>query len=173
MDKALIAFAGAAAGVLLAWIKSYVDYLTQSKRELYVAALACRDRLAKIEYAVRELEDETRSHAHEKGWRSALTSLGDDDWRRQTIDNELEHLGADLDHYRKGIAPIRSIGLRKTHLRISDELTELLIKHDLDRIGRHSKSIDNALRRMPFFKRRLSITGGALLRNTPLLKRRC
>jgi len=94
MDMALTALIGSVAGRILAWVKSYVDYLGTTKRELCVAALGCRNRLTKVDHALSALHDETRRRAQETDWRRALESLAKDDWRRQTDDDEIADLGA-------------------------------------------------------------------------------
>jgi hypothetical protein len=145
MSATLAALAGALAGVVVARIWDYVDYVRESKRALDLTALGCRDRLAKIGHAVDALPPETRQRASEVGWRQALEELDPADWRRTTIRDELLNLGSSLDAYLAAMAPIRSRDVRQRHLELYGRLTEILITWELAPAEEVVAELDRAL----------------------------
>jgi hypothetical protein len=147
------AIAGGLAGVISARIWDYVAYLRESKRALYLAALASRDRLEKILHAVDALPEEMRDRAARDGWRTVIDQLDSDDWRRKTIQNELSHLGGSLDDYLAAMAPIRSHGERATHLRLHGRMTNILITHELAPAGRIIADVDREVERVGWIAR--------------------
>lgn len=97
MSATLAAIAGALAGLVVARIWDYVDYLQESKRALDLAALECRDRLTKIGHAVDALPRQVRQRVAQDRWREVLEDSNATDWQRATIGDELGNLGTSLD----------------------------------------------------------------------------
>jgi hypothetical protein len=145
MSATLAAIAGALAGLVVARIWDYVDYLQESKRALDLAALECRDRLTKIGHAVDALPPQVRQRVAQDGWREVLEDSNATDWQRATIGDELGNLGTSLDRYLAAIAPIRSREVRETHLKLYRRLTEILITHDLALADRTIDELDRTI----------------------------
>jgi hypothetical protein len=112
---------GAAAGLITAWVKGYLDYLQGATRELRVGALGCLDRLEKIHQAVGAMPPDVDD----------FECLAEDDPRRKTISNELFSLGANLDRYLNAIGAARRRD-RERHFRVYGTLRRILILHDFE-----------------------------------------
>jgi hypothetical protein len=137
------ALGGAAVTALLASVRGYLRYLAGSQRNLSIATLRCRDRLAKIEYAFERLPAEL----DDQPWRHTRVRIACSDWRRKTIDSELDKLGSDLDSYLDSIAPIRSSRLRARHVQLYEKMRPILIEHDLRLLPRVRKRLDREIKR--------------------------
>jgi hypothetical protein len=138
VDKTTTALVGAVAGavftVLATWVKSYVDYLRGSRRDLLYGALACRDRLEKIKRVLERLPE---------GAKAKWEDLPDSDGRKKTIKNELYLLGEDFDRYLKAIAAARAKD-RREHRAIYDGARSILIDPNLREIDAASESLRTA-----------------------------
>lgn len=149
MDKTTTALVSAAAGavftVLATWVKSYVDYLRGSRRDLLYGALACRDRLEKIKRVLERLPERAKVD-----WED----LPDSDSQKQTINNELYLLGKDLDYYLHAIAAARAKD-RREHRLVYDGAKPILIDHDLREIDLVIESMRTASEDRPTRKSRI------------------
>ena len=149
MDKTTTALVSAAAGavftVLATWVKSYVDYLRGSRRDLLYGALACRDRLEKIKAVLKRLPERAKVD-----WED----LPDSDSQKKTINNELYLLGKDLDYYLNAIAAARAKD-RREHRLVYDCARPILIDHDLREIDVVIESMRTASEDRPTRKSRI------------------
>ena len=113
---------GAFVTALLAWLKGYLDYITERQRALRAAAFSCLDRLEKIQHVYERIPPDTRDT-----WDSELP---EDDLRPRTLRDELNYLGSNLDHYLGSIAGARKND-RARHFRLYRRMRPILIERDL------------------------------------------
>jgi hypothetical protein len=119
------ALVGAFVTALLAWLKGYIDYITERQRILRAAALSCLDRLEKIQHVYELIPADTQGE-----WEKELP---DDDPRKQTLRDELNYLGSNLDHYLSSIAAARRND-RNRHFQLYRQMRPILIEHDVQRV---------------------------------------
>lgn len=117
------ALVGAFVTGLLAWLKGYLDYITERKRALRAAALACLDRLEKIQHVCALIPPEIRNV-----WEQ---NLAEEDERKKALRNELNLLGPNLDHYLSSIAAARRND-RHRHFGLYREMRPILIEHHVE-----------------------------------------
>ena len=130
MDEAYVIVLSAGVGIVAAWIKGYFDYSQTAKRELRVAALACLDRLEKLEEVRGALPDEIGDD---------YKRLPEDDAQRKTIEREFYSLGGRLNDYLNAIGGARWRARRK-HFPLYQAMRPVLIGQQFqpieDLIGR-------------------------------------
>ena len=143
---------GALAGVLLASAVAYVGYVARLSRELHVAALACRDRLEKIEYVRARLPQTVHEAAERQGWRDALATIAAGDWRLKMLADELYRLGSNADRYLDAIAPVWNRRTRRRHLAAQRAVCRVLLSQDLEEVPRVIRELDGAVERASWMR---------------------
>jgi hypothetical protein len=118
------ALVGAFVTGLLAWLKGYLDYVTERKRALRAAAFSCLDRLEKIQHVYALIPPDIQTVWEQR--------LAEDDDRKKTLRNELNLLGPNLDHYLSSIAAARRND-RHRHFRVYRQMRPILIERRVQR----------------------------------------
>jgi hypothetical protein len=118
--------AGAFVTALLAWLKGYLDYMTERQRDLRAAALSCLDRLEKIQHVYGLIPADIQND-----WEKELPN---EDPRKETLRNELNLLGSSLDQYLGSIAAARRND-RGRHFSLYREMRPILIERDVPRVA--------------------------------------
>jgi hypothetical protein len=114
-------FAGSALSIASVWLKSWYDDFQARKRDLRFVALACVDRLEKIELV------------RPKSPPEAVQPLPDQPASNDPAGAEVERFGSDLDRYLNAIAAARESD-RRRHFDAYEHLRPILICHNYNKI---------------------------------------
>lgn len=123
MSTVVTGLIGALIGAAIKMLVDYLTYVRTRQRSIRLAALKCLDRLEKLKPIHTEL---TQEHGADFNY---MTLLDNDD-RKPRINNELWHLGTDLDAFLNAIIDAKRT-TRSAHLDLYAQMRPLVSDHKL------------------------------------------